>query len=251
MRSCIFCGARASSKEDAWPLWLLAKLGNTGVSHIEAERGGEMLGRWETVKPGIRVRFVCAHCNNGWMSRLEGSVKNIVEPLLKDGHQVLEVEHQATLALWAVKNAMVFEALRKGSTSFYSDYERTTLMAGRELPKRTRVYIAKCVDQFGAYCSASNLSGDPEAADFAEGYVTTMVFGPLAMQVFSIRMPETVRPEVKVTTDSRPGPWDSTALQIWPEPKSPAEWPPFHGLAGEVGVEELAKRWSPYDREAP
>jgi len=124
MRFCIFCAAPASSKEDAWPLWLLRQIRTNVPARIDAERGTQPLRSWRVVGAGLTVRFVCAPCNNGWMSELENRVKPIVLRLLDNTGTNLTVEEQTTLAAWAVKNAMVFEALRIGQPWFFSDGER-------------------------------------------------------------------------------------------------------------------------------
>jgi hypothetical protein len=112
MRFCMFCGGRVSSREHAWPLWLLRRVGADKLGEMNAERGGTGLRSWHLAKSGVRVRFVCIDCNNVWMSELEFRAKPVIEPLLDDVPHVLAAGHQRTLAVWAVKSAMVFEALR-------------------------------------------------------------------------------------------------------------------------------------------
>ncbi len=97
MRLCIFCAAPASSKEDAWPLWLLRKIGKDRPARIDAERGTQPLRSWRVVDTGLTVRFVCEPCNNGWMSELENRVKPIVLRLLDKASTNLTVEEQTTL----------------------------------------------------------------------------------------------------------------------------------------------------------
>jgi len=50
VRSCIFCGDRASSKEDAWPRWLVRLLPTGGGVQVEAERDGTPLKGWQTIR---------------------------------------------------------------------------------------------------------------------------------------------------------------------------------------------------------
>ena len=112
MRYCIFCEDRATSKEDAWPLWLMRRLGATEAGIVEAQRGKQKSNTWKSGKAGPKVRFVCASCNNGWLSRLENRVKPIIEGLFDEESVTLECSDQKTLVAWGVKNAMVHEALR-------------------------------------------------------------------------------------------------------------------------------------------
>src|SRR6266851_8074507 len=74
-RSCIFCEGRANSKEDAWPLWLLRRLGVTEAGIIEGQLGKQAPTTWRTAHAKLTVRFVCTSCNNGWMSQLQQRVK--------------------------------------------------------------------------------------------------------------------------------------------------------------------------------
>ena len=73
MRTCIFCRKKASTIEDAWPLWLMNRFPASSTSRMDAERGGHKLGSWLTAKPKLPVKWLCASCNNGWMSRLENA----------------------------------------------------------------------------------------------------------------------------------------------------------------------------------
>lgn len=246
MRSCVFCDGRASTKEDAWPLWLMRLLGGTPAGRIEAERGGQESLSWRAVKPELKVRFVFASCNNGWMSQLENRVKPIVEALFSEEPVTLDSGDQTALTVWSVKNAMIFEALRHNRPWFFVESERRALGETLQVTPRTSVWIAKCVGHGGAFCSASDLKGIAGvSANQVEVYITTMGFGPLAIQVLSGRLPEVVAPNPSMTADQRPGPWDRVTLRIWPVQQERVVWPASIGLSGEVGLEAFSKRWSP------
>lgn len=75
--------------------------------------------------------------------------------------------------------------------------------------------------------------------------VTTMVFGPLAIQVARMKLPDTAPRARTITADVRPGPWDQTTIRVWPNGPEPVSWPPSVGLHGEAGIDALSKRWSP------
>ena len=68
----MFCGDHADSDEDAWPLWLLRELGQGKKVRIGFERADGAVKTWGGVEAGVKVKHVCADCNNGWMSDLEG-----------------------------------------------------------------------------------------------------------------------------------------------------------------------------------
>lgn len=243
MRSCIFCDGPASTKEDAWPHWLMRLLGgNIGI--IEAERSGKEPQSWRA--SGLRVKFICSNCNNGWMSQLENRVKPIVESLFSEKRVTLDSHDQATLAAWSFKNAMVFEALRLNRSWFFDESERRSLRLAQQPVPWTSVWIAKCVDYGGDFCLGVDLKGVAGASpNEVKVYLTTMSFGPLAIQVLSGKLPEAVMLNTTVTADLRPEPWDRTTLRIWPVQREGVAWPTSVGLVGLVGLEKFSKRWSP------
>jgi hypothetical protein len=242
----MFCSGRVSTKEDVWPLWLLRMIGADKPGEMNGERGGAVLRSWRLAGSGIRVGFVCRGCNNGWMSELESRAKPVIEPLLNDAPYVLAADHQLTLAVWAVKSAMVFEALRLNQPWVFTHEERMQLRESSTLPQRTKVWIAKCINLPGPCCAASDLfTQAPASTDQERAYVTTMAFGPLAIQVLNFRLPYIVPDSVDITTDLRSGPWGSVAAQVWPGLQPFVSWPPSVGLDGEAGFSEFCDRWKP------
>jgi hypothetical protein len=185
------------------------------------------------------------------MSQLENRVKPVVEILLDELPVSLDLQAQTILAAWAVKTAMVFEALGTKRVWFYSNSERKFLRDQLQVPLRTGVWIAKCVDPPAAYCSATQLRGDTPSVDGDVcTYATTMSFGPLAIQVITTRMPDEVPVDTRVTADVRVGPWDLVALPVWPSQSRATAWPPTVGLAGEMGLSALSDRLNPGGGEA-
>jgi len=196
------------------------------------------------VAPGLKVKVVCAGCNNGWMSDLENRAKAIVEPLIDETTTLIDSEGRLILAEWAVKTSMVFEALRSSGPYVFTEEERTLIRQSRGLPRFTTVWIAKCVGSSGPYCSASDLGGTVVGSDVdASAYVTTMAFGPLAIQVLRASVPGADSAK-SITADIRPGPWNDVAIRVWPTSRV-APWPPRVALAGDEGLEAFAERWSP------
>jgi hypothetical protein len=235
-----------TSKEDAWPLWLMRLLGATKAGRVEAQRGRQVQKTWPASNAELKVGFVCASCNNGWMSDLENRVKPIVEGLFGGELVTLDRSDQATLAAWAGKNAMVYEALRLEASWFFANSERQAMRESRQLPLRTSVWIAKCIEQASIFCSASDLGGVAKVSNGqVKAYVTTMGFGPLAIQVLSVKLPSSIPLNMPITADLRPGPWDQVAIQIWPIQAELVAWPASMGLSGELGLNTFSKRWTP------
>lgn len=243
MRSCIFCGGPANSKEDAWPSWLMRQLGATSAGIVEAQRGRQAPRTWRA--SGLRIGCVCTICNNGWMSILEERVKPIVESLFGEESVILNNADQLALSVWAGKNAMVYEALRLEPSWFYTNSDRWTLREALRVPPSTSIWIAKCVEHHGVFCKASDLGGVAGSSRAqVKAHVTTMGFGSLAIQVLSVQLPSSSQPDIKVTADPRTGPWDQATIQIWPDPSEAITWPALIGLSGELGLDTLSKRWN-------
>lgn len=246
MRSCIFCGDRASTKEDAWPKWLMQLLNGTTAGRMEAERDGQALQSWSAVKPELKVRFVCARCNNGWMSQLEVRVKPIVVALFGENQVTLNSGAQTALAVWSVKSAMVYEALSLNRSWFFTESEHRALRETLQPATQTSVWLAKCVGWKSAFCIAKDLTGTVEnSAEKVKAYITTMGFGPLAIQVCSLKLPISDAPNIAVTGHQNPGPWNHITLNIWPVQQEQVTWPPSIGLSSELGLQAFSERWSP------
>jgi hypothetical protein len=177
------------------------------------------------------------------MSDLENRTKPILDRLLADGVTVLGEADQETLATWAVKGAMVFEALRDGVQHFYSVQDRALLREAATLPPRTAVWAAKCIDLPGICVSASDHSDSPDHSPHgARLHATTMGFGHVALQVVTVSLPGHIPASVPVDTHVRPGPWEDATLRL--SASGPAiRWPAKVGFNSELGLETFAARW--------
>ena len=241
MRKCIFCNNKASTREDAWPLWLMKRFPASNTSYMDAERGGHKLGSWPMAKPGLRVKWLCANCNNGWMSRIESKTKPVLISILDDKLNAMDSSSQTTLACWAVRTSMVLECLNPNRIWFYTDYERQMMRVTQSIPPRTSVWIAKCVNQPNIYSAAKGLRTSIDD-NGVHAYVTTMAFGSLAFQIVSIKTPTTIPENMSLTYDVTEGPWGQTLLQIWPIIQESGGWPVGYGLNSELGLEALTER---------
>jgi hypothetical protein len=243
-RSCMFCGDHKLTLEDAWPLWLMRLFPTNLVGKMEAQRGNSDLQPWSLANPSLKVKFVCARCNNGWMSQLEDQVKPVVEALLGPKSVFINSQQQSLLAIWSVKNAMVFEALRSDQSWFYSAKERENLRIAFQPPDQTYVWLAKVIEFDGPFTSSSNLGGIiKESTNPVSGYVTTMAFGNMAIQVLNIRLLTSDMQYSNLIFQQSPGPWDQTSLPIWPNQQTQLSWPPTIGLSGEFGLQVFSKRF--------
>jgi hypothetical protein len=179
------------------------------------------------------------------MSDLENRAKPAIEPLLEEAPASLDTSQQATVAIWAIKTAMVLEALRSDKPLFFTVEERAQMREAQSPPPRTAVWIARAVGHSVTYCSAVDLTGEVDnSGERVKAYVTTMVFGPLAIQVMHLALPA-AHTQKSVTASLRPGPWDKVAVRVWPEPGDTVRWPLAMGLSGEMGIDAFGDRWRP------
>jgi hypothetical protein len=216
-------------------------------ARIYAEIGVRDMVNWSTAKPSLPLKRLCKACNNGWMSRLENEVKPVIESILDDKLEAIDALAQLILARWAVKTAMVIEAVDTDRPWFYSETERSFMRDTQTIPQRTSVWIAKCVLHPNIYSAAKDLQTSLDNSG-VRAFATTMAFGSFAFQVVSIKTPAEIPATTGVTYDVSDGPWNQTLVQVWPESEKPLVWPPPYGLEGELGLEALTERLSPAKR---
>jgi hypothetical protein len=245
MRTCLFCSGRPSTKEDAWPLWLMERFPSASTARMSSERRGDQRD-WSIGKPKLTIKWLCQPCNNGWMSRLESKTKPIVESILDKKLTTIDAAAQTTLGVWAVKTAMVLQALDPDLEWFYSEGEREQMRLSHSVPHHTSVWIAKCVNHKNIYSAAKNHSTD----DGVRAFSVTMAFGFLAFQVVTVKPPKTVLPHVKVTYEVSDGPWDQILVPVWPVSQAARSWPGKQGLNGDVGLNALTERLTPSTSQA-
>jgi hypothetical protein len=212
------------------------------TARMFAERGGSDLREWAITKPKLTVKWLCRPCNNGWMSNLESRAKPVIESILDDRLTSLDAAAQALLATWAVKTAMVLEAFDPAQPWFYSAEERGQMRLSRSIPRRTSVWMAKCVNQPNIYSAATHHRTEP-GPNGAHAFAVTLAFGPLALQVMTIRTTTPLPEHLTVTYDVSEGPWDQLLLQLWPTREGPATWPLAYGLDGDLGLQALTERF--------
>jgi hypothetical protein len=244
-RACIFCGATPLSKEHIWPEWLLRLLPTPEGVETTAQRGSaEPVQVWRSSRPEQTAKFVCAPCNNGWMSQIENAMKPVASEIALGSPVSLNAAAQKIIAIWAVKSAMVYEALRPNADWFYTPAERSSFRLQRIFPDRTYVWIAPVVSPAGFFCFANDMSETLERSPSdTQGYVTTIGFGALALQILGVRLGPNVHHGVSLTLNVEPAPWDATTIPVYPSRGDPVTWPTPMALQGEPGISLFADRW--------
>lgn len=246
MKTCIFCQRQGTSREHAWPKWLLSSIGDCDPSSMTKALLGPKNPSVAWIGPEVPVKCACRTCNNGWMSDLEGHAKPIVGSLLNDIAFSLDSRQQSVLSRWSVKTAMVFEGTNRSRDWFYSDADRQRLSSSSTLPALTSVWIGRYA-QSNALCSeARNLHENiPKRADpVALGHSVTFVIRRLVIQVLTMRLKPEFGTVGEVAIDINPGPWESLLSQIWPTVTSFVKWPPSMSFDNSgISFEQLSGRF--------
>lgn len=108
-KRCVFCGSASRlTREHVFGAWLAdIGLSNEPLSHGVGALNQSLRDIGITQPFTRTVRDVCAACNGGWMSGLEGTAKRVLRPLiLGQPAAVLSSDH-AAIAAWAQKTALV------------------------------------------------------------------------------------------------------------------------------------------------
>lgn len=191
---CAFCGQSAArSREHIWPDWLLRhiELRKSTMAHTHFAIDGRILSRRVQSASSVVYGKVCAACNDGWMSQLEGSVKPIVSELISSqpSKGALLAEEAHTLAVWAFKTAIVRNAGTNYRTVIPEGHYRH-LYQTKDIPPNVYVDMALCPSHAAlAGLQSQTLMGflRPEDAGLAiqvqqELYNVTLAIGPLLLR---------------------------------------------------------------------
>ncbi len=244
---CIFCGARANSREDVWPRWILQRF-RPPVSGVFGHVGGDAYG--DPGRSTVRLRCVCGDCNTGWMSRLEEECIPVLSSMAQDVAMPLDMEQRALVAAWAVKTAMVWEFFAPVDTApYYLGSERAAMRVDRTIPDNTDVWLARYGGEPMLFSRCAEATDDvtcPGGDPGLRGWKTEIVFGRLAIQVLSLRSAVI---EARLEAPPLPGPWDHCCVAIWRPQGRTCDWPPKLSLDQDVPFPTFASRW-PRARES-
>jgi hypothetical protein len=198
---CVFCGTGPTTVEHVCAQWLRDALPLDGPGRFRTlDPEGRLL--WEQGTFDIEARVACGPCNNGWMSDLEARCGPLLaDAMLFGASLTLMPDEQRTVALWAIKTAVVLEAHRKERTFRYLPewharwMPRTrdrgehadpppgisVVMFGRQL-----LITDAGVPDFVVSRSVGTITKDPPKD--AKGYVAPFAVGYMGFQVFGVNV---------------------------------------------------------------
>ena len=244
--SCIFCGqdfgpGRKRSAEHVFPRWIADEVGHFDPApHYLGLRtpDGTSVADHGTRGPfTTTVRDVCAVCNTGWMSELEGAAKPILGPLIRGQPQKLGFWRQMLAATWATKTAMTLECLVPLERGIPIDYVRG--LRAYQCPPllRQQVWIGRYSGgDPHSFAHSAGRGGErtPQEPNPQDEYIynATLTVGELAFQIFG----HTFKPRL---VQRVPDELTSSVTQIWPLVNEVASWPPPSALENK-DLEHLA-----------
>lgn len=198
--------------------------------------------------PEITIRSVCKTCNEGWLSELENASRPFIGALMRDISMTLNPPEQFTMALWAIKTAIVWESvIHKVRTSRYTEEQRHALRSASKIPRHTSIWLGRYSGSgvLGAFAHDIRYEMS-EAGMMVDGQASTFLVGRLALQVYTVHVPSEYR-IARIGIEHKAGPWDRLLIKIHPS-EGRTSWPPPHSL---TNLQTLAKKWSLGDERPP
>jgi hypothetical protein len=180
------------------------------------------------------------------MSDLEALNRPVIGALIHDIAFSLDAAQQANLTAWTLKTGLVLDAINRGERApFYGTTERSLLRTQSSIPSETTVWIAH-FSGCGFHAGGTDIWLDQgEITKAAQGCVTTIIIGHLAIQSVTIRG---LHPEYRAhpieTVAIKPGPWVQLLHKICPY-SGWMNWPPQLTLTsrGPLPIGVLMDRW--------
>ena len=201
MDSCYFCSSTTSviTEEHVWPKWvsrlLFGQYNSDHFMHVRST-GDSTTGLWKSRYLDVTTTTVCAACNNEWLSVFEDKqIKPLATPLIVSSDPTqLTPAAQSLLAAWAYKMALLIEITNLDKPpEFFTAAERLLFRQTTLAHPLVRVFVSRYdYGQHPAHALTSlrtYTQRDGPRKSF-QLKISTITAGHLAMQVMSVRSPE-------------------------------------------------------------
>ena len=259
---CIFCERtdRKLTNGHVFGEWIAEEFGRIpeGTSQLVAADGSTK--NWPAAPFTDTVRVVCECCNSGWMSAMEGAVKDILGPMMTKGWTTtMSTTTQTELAGWALKTALVIDHLHPRAR-VVPDSAYPALCRSKGAHATTAVWIGKrnepwssLVESLKQQITTITLPDEikhveplvrKDIADGAALFRFTFAVGHVAFQVFDHTLTE-----AKFNLGQGSGRHD-TLRQIWPV-HSQVTWPPSRPINDMGGIPGLHAGFNKPDEAEP
>jgi hypothetical protein len=230
-RECLFCGGGPLTREHLIGRWASRFTDDEQRDIFQrSDREGEPprqedQRQWRTRAYDRQARIVCKTCNNGWMSELERSASELLDPRSLTG-RLLSRDEQTLLATWGFKTALTLNAAQPLDQRTISIETARQFGRDRELPDGTYVWLASYTGGDGQFPGYAGMGIDlDDRQDNRRGWrdlsVSTFVVGPFVFQAFVVA-PDVGEVQLRRTPAAR-------IAQLWPI-EQPAGWRPQPGF---------------------
>lgn len=244
---CVFCEAAPLTKEHIFPQWLNRYLPPGEVQALEQARYGDRAYDVSRQAVGLDfvVRKVCAKCNNGWMSTLEGTSIPVLDPLISNlDLEIISLHDQRQIALWAVKTAMMLDITQ--DQPVLSKEKLARMRSHKAIPKGTRVWLGACAEIFplvtGLTIRIDTVNMRDPSALLPVGFYAPMKIGHMCLYAYFPMMGIVIQ---------HPPPYGLAVARIWPRRASGLPWPPpvqsSSGAAFEEFADDLRQSWRVFE----
>jgi hypothetical protein len=174
---------------------------------------------------GIRLKVVCATCNNEWMSRLELAAKPWLLPMIQGTSTTIDIIGQSRLVQYFVMKCMVAD-LSGSSDLIFNQQERTAFYQAREIPDKVQLmlfnYLAP-VNQIAQYnketMRAVSQVDDSQSLKCFGNF--TFRFGPVFIQLLCFG-------------EYSPSPIQDNFITLFPIQNRNVDWPPRNSLTTDL-----------------
>jgi hypothetical protein len=240
--ACLFCENPSGNREHLWPKWIHERRDFGPIHHAIGNRVRKVLP-----DPQLTVASVCGDCNNGWMSDLETENIPIIGSMFQDISIPLDEGQQRSVALWAVKTAMVMDSFkgRKPKALFYNRNECANLRIHRAIPGRTLVTMGRVSESLLVAKGVDFNRWAPGREWTVNGISGTIVVGHFVVQVVTLHSDPPDSDQDFTSIQPNAGNWPNLLTRLWPKGRDTIMWPPAVSFTngGPLGVETLIARW--------
>lgn len=156
LRVCVFCGGNPLTEQHVFPKWMESefKTPRNGTSNIRMSFDNPFnktlnLSSSVTFKKNRTIgkkllKYFCATCNNGWMSKIEEAAKPLIIDLIRERKHKLDVGEQLILSRWACLSTIVYE-FDDYKTKVITKAERQNFMYNITPPASWEIWVGKAI----------------------------------------------------------------------------------------------------------
>jgi len=225
---CIFCGAKADSREHAIPRWVARRLRLRGVRLAHEGVSTIPTSRKQTISfASHRERIFCKNCNTHF-KHLEDEAIPVLEWMAKGRSIILGEVEQNVLARWGAKTGFALIAAEKESRDFVPREQMAWLRQKNEPHPLNWVGYASWNGKAFKGLNKHSITAPKLDGEYI-AYTEVLAFAQLAFKLFGLFTPI---PQHRIEGD-----WDALR-QVWPSRNQRISWPTGR-VAGNADWKEL------------